>query len=324
MSLLALPLPLLGSVLGLGGLGLMWRVAATTLGMPGWIGETILALMTLDFALLVALHALRALRHPATIRAEFSSPALAPFFSIFSIGGLLVAAALTPHWPAAARLLWEASVLLQLALAAVLLSRWLRGEADPALLAPPLIIPFVASLLAALTGAPLDHPDISWAMLGIGLLFWLPLQTLLLHRLLVGPTLPPPLRPTVMILLAPPSVLALALLSLEGQAGPAALACAGLATLVAAALALKLTHMAAAGFSLAWWSFTFPACAYAVLLMQLLPARMGWGGVAIAGVALALATGIVFRVSWGTLLWAARQGALPPDTPHQGRPAPGP
>ena len=48
--------------------------------------------MTLDFALLVALHALRALRHPATIRAEFSSPALAPFFSIFSIGGLLVAA----------------------------------------------------------------------------------------------------------------------------------------------------------------------------------------------------------------------------------------
>ena len=319
-----MPLPLLGSVLGLGGLGLMWRVAATTLGMPGWIGETILVLMTLDFALLTALHALRALRHPATLRAEFCSPSLAPFFSIFSIGGLLVAAMLTPHWPGAARLLWEVSVLLLFGLAAVLLSRWLRGEADPALLAPPLIIPFVASLLAALTGGPLDHADISWAMLGIGLLFWLPLQTLLLHRLLVGPTLPPPLRPTVMILLAPPSVLALALLSLEGHVGPAALACTGLATLVAAALALKLAHMVAAGFSLAWWSFTFPACAYAVLLMQLLPARMGGVGVVIAAMGLAVATVIVLIVAWRTLLWAARQGALPPDTPHQGRPAPGP
>ena len=319
-----MPLPLLGSVLGLGGLGLMWRVAATTLGMPGWIGETILVLMTLDFALLTALHALRALRHPATLRAEFCSPSLAPFFSIFSIGGLLVAAMLTPHWPAAAGLLWEVSVLLLFGLAAVLLSRWLRGEADPALLAPPLIIPFVASLLAALTGGPLDHADISWAMLGIGLLFWLPLQTLLLHRLLVGPTLPPPLRPTVMILLAPPSVLALALLSLEGHVGPAALACTGLATLVAAALALKLAHMVAAGFSLAWWSFTFPACAYAVLLMQLLPARMGGVGVVIAAMGLAVATVIVLIVAWRTLLWAARQGALPPDTPHQGRPAPGP
>lgn len=302
-----MPLPLLGSVLGLGGLGLMWRVAATALGVPGWIGEAVLAVMALAFALLVALHGLRAVRHPETLRAEFTSPAMAPFFSIFSIGGLLVAAALTPYRADGARLLWEVSVLLQLALAALLLARWLRGEADPALMAPPLIIPFVANILAALFGVPLGHPELSWAMLGIGLLFWLPLQTLLLQRMLVGPALPPPLRPSVMILLAPPSVLGLALMALEGQASPAALACAGLATLVAAALAMTWRHMAAAGFSLVWWSFTFPACAYAALLMQLLPGRMGAVGVAICIAALVVATAIVLRVAWGTvaLFWPA-------------------
>jgi tellurite resistance protein len=302
LSLLALPLPLLGSVLGLGGLGLVWRTAAAALGLPGWIGEVVLAVMALDFAVLVTLHGWRAIRHPEALRAEFTSPAMAPFFSVFSIGGLLVAATLTPYWLGGARLLWEASVLLQLALAALLLARWLRGEADPALMAPPLIIPFVANILAALFGVPLGHPELSWAMLGIGLLFWLPLQTLLLHRMLVGPALPPPLRPSMAILLAPPSVLGLALMALEGHASPAVLACAGLATLVAAGLALTARHMAAAGFSLVWWSFTFPACAYAALLMQLLPGRMGAPGVMLCGLALVVATAIVLRVAWGTVL----------------------
>ncbi len=304
-----LPLPLLGSVLGLGGLGLMWRVAARELGMPGWIGEIALGLMSLIFVALTALHGLRAARHPGDVRAEFANPALAPFFSIFSIGGLLVAATMTPYWPALARLLWEVSVIIQLALGAILLSRWLRGAADPALMAPPLIIPFVATILAALFGGPLGHPELSWAMLGIGLLFWLPLQTLLLHRLLAGPPLPLAMRPSVMILLAPPSVLALALIALEGQVGPGALACAGLATLLAAALALMAGHMTQAGFGLAWWSFTFPACAYAVVLMEVLPARLGWAGIAISAVALAVASAIVLRVCWGTCR-LAMSGAL--------------
>jgi tellurite resistance protein len=256
--------------------------------------------MSLIFVLLVVLNGLRALRHPEALRAEFANPALAPFFSVFSIGGLLVAATMTPYWSASARLVWEISVVIQLALAAILLSRWLRGAADPALMAPPLIIPFVANILAALFGQPLGHPELAWAMLGIGLLFWLPLQTLLLHRLLAGPPLPPPLRPSVMILLAPPSVLALALIVLEGQVGPTALACAGLATLFAAALALMAGHMVQAGFALSWWSFTFPACAYAVVLMEVLPDRMGGAGIAISALALTVASGIVLRVCWGT------------------------
>ena len=302
MTLRELPIPLLGSVLGLGGLGLMWRVAATMLGAPGWIGEAVLAAMGLVFLTLSTLHALRAARHPDITRAEFASPALAPFFSVFGIGGLLLAAAMTPYWALAARHVWEVSTLLHLGLGAALLARWLRGEADPALMAPPLIIPFVANILVALFGVPLGYPQVAWAMLGIGLLFWLPLQTLLLHRLLAGPPLPPAMRPSVMILLAPPSVAAVAVLVLEGRhLTPLALGLAGLATLFAAALALMPRHLTAAGFSLAWWSFTFPACAYAILLMEVLPGQLGRPGLAIAGLAVAVATAIVLRVCWGTL-----------------------
>jgi len=284
----------MASVLGLGGLGLMWRQAAATLGAPGWIGEVVLALMALDFIVLTGLHGARLARHFDVMRSEFESPVLAPFFSIFAIGGLMVAGAATPYAPGAARLLWEASVIAQLGLGAVLLSRWLRGEADPAMMAPPLIIPFVAAILAAVFGPPLGHPEVAWAMLGLGLIFWLLLQTLLLHRLLAGPALPPALRPSIMILLAPPSVAAVALMLLEGRLGPTALGLAGLATLYAMALVLMAGHMMASGFSLVWWSFTFPCCAYAILLIMLVGGALGW-------IALAVATLVVLGVSAGTV-----------------------
>ena len=294
MTLRHLPLPLMASVLGLGGLGLMWRQAATSLGVPGWIGEAVLAVMVLDFVLLAALHAIRLVRHFDVVRHEFESPILAPFFSIFAIGGLMVAGAATPYWPAAARLLWEVSVIAQLILGAVLLARWLRGAADPAMMAPPLIIPFVAAILAAVFGPPLGHPEVAWAMLGLGLIFWIVLQALLLHRLLAGPRLPPALRPSIVIFLAPPSVGAVALMLLEGRTGPLALGLAGLATLFAMALALMPRHMTESGFSLVWWSFTFPCCAYAILLMMLVPGVLAW-------TALAVASLVVLGVSWGTV-----------------------
>ncbi len=294
MTLRHLPLPLMASVLGLGGLGLMWRQAAATLGVPGFIGEAVLALMVLDFIGLSLLHAARLIRHFDVVRHEFESPVLAPFFSIFAIGGLMVSGATTPYWPLFAQHLWEASVVAQLILGAVLLSRWLRGEAGPDMMAPPLIIPFVAAILAAVFGPPLGHPTVAWAMLGIGLIFWMLLQTLLLHRLLAGPPLPPALRPSIMILLAPPSVAAVALLLLEGRLGPMALGLAGLATLYAMALVLMVRHMTQSGFSLVWWSFTFPCCAFAILLMMAVGGLLAWIG-------LAVATLVVLGVSWGTL-----------------------
>jgi tellurite resistance protein len=294
VTLRHLPLPLMASVLGLGGLGLMWRQAATALGVPGLIGEVVLALMTLVFVTLTTAHAVRLARHSELVRTEFRSPILAPFFSIFAIGGLMVAGAGTPYWPAASRLLWEVSVIAQLGLGGVLLARWLRGEADPAMMAPPLIIPFVAAILAAVFGPPLGHPEVAWAMLGLGLIFWLVLQALLLHRLLGGPPLPPALRPSIMILLAPPSVGAVALLLIEGRVGPMALGLAGLASLYAMALLLTVRHMTESGFSLVWWSFTFPCCAYAILLMMLVPGVLAW-------IALAAATLVVLGVAWGTV-----------------------
>ena len=52
--------------------------------------------------------------------------------------------------------------------------------------------------------------------------------------------------------------------------------------------------MTASGFSLVWWSFTFPSCAFAILLMLLVGGAVAW-------LALAVVSLVVAGVAAGTL-----------------------
>jgi tellurite resistance protein len=302
-SLAHLPLPLLAIPMGLGGAGLAWRQAGVALGAPGVVGEALLLLTALAWLGLVALHARRVLRHPAAVLAELKHPVRAAFIAAPTIGVMIISAALFPYAPSLAAGLWCVAVTLHLLVAMLLLRRILGGGGDVAMLAPPLLIPFVGNILAPVFGVRMGFADMSWMMFGVGFFLWLVVTPLLLHRLIAGPALPPPLRPTLAILLAPPAVGALALSQLLGTTGGPVLALVGLAVLVACVLLSLAFDFAKTPFSLAWWSFTFPSAAFAVMLMaEGFPAPLCW-------FALAVATGITGWCAWKTAL-AARSGAL--------------
>jgi tellurite resistance protein len=133
--------------MGVGGLGLMWREAARVLGVPGAIGGAVLLATALAWVAIAAGHAARALRHPDAVRAELASPVRAPFAGAASIGLMLVAAFLIPHAPGLAAALWAGAVALHLLIAALLVRRILLGGAEPAMLAPPLLLPLVGNIL---------------------------------------------------------------------------------------------------------------------------------------------------------------------------------
>jgi tellurite resistance protein len=282
-SLSHLPLPLLAVPMGLGGVGLAWRQASTSLGVPALIGEAMLALMVFAWLTLVALHALRALRHPAALRADLRHPVRAPFLAAGTIGLMLVSAALWPYAPVMAQAAWGVSVALHLLIAMWLLRRILGGRGEVAMLAPPLLIPFVGNILAPVFGAPMGFPDASWAMFGVGLVLWLAVMPLLLQRLLAGPPLPAPLLPSIAILVAPPTVGALALMALAPDARGPVLALTGVAVLVTAALLSLAGEIARAPFGLPWWGLTFPSAAFAVLVMATgFHPALGWSALLFA------------------------------------------
>ncbi len=300
-SLAHLPLPLLAAPMGLGGVGLAWRQAGISLGAPGAIGEAVLALAALVWLTVVGMQALRALRHTEAFLAELRHPVRVAFAAAPTIGLLILSAAAWPYSPSLGGTIWGIAAALHLLVAMLILRRIVAGRGEPAMLAPPLLIPFVGNILAPAFGAQMGFVDASWMMFGVGLVLWLAVLPLLLYRLLGGPPIPAALKPTLIILVAPPAVGALALIGLTGGAGGPSLALTGVALLFAAVLLSLSAELARVPFSLAWWGSTFPSAAFAVMVMaEGFPPAFGW-------VALLLTTGLTGWTAWRTVL-AARAG----------------
>ena len=262
-----------------------------------------MALMVLAWGVILGLHLWRLLRHRDAALADWHNPLRCSFVGAASIGMMLTAAALMPHAPDAARGVLLLGIALHLAIGLALMARVLRGSGSAAMLVPPLLIPLVGNVLAPIFCAPLGFERLGWMLFGIGMLLWLALQPLLLSRLFEAP-LPPPLRPSLAILLAPSAVGALAIEALSGP-GPAFLALYGLAAFTFALLLLVLRPMLGEGFTLSYWAFTFPLAAFTTATMNLAP---GWIGLGL----LALATLVIASIAAATLRLALNGALLRP------------
>lgn len=289
-SLAHFPLPLLAVPLGLGGLGLAWRQ------VEFWpASETVMALMVLAWTIILGLHLARALRHRDAAMADWRNPMRCGFVGAASIGMMLTAAAITPYGPGFARALLLLAIVLHLAIGLALLARVLRGEGSSAMLVPPLMIPLVGNVLAPIFCVPLGLPMLGWMLFGVGMLLWLALQPLLLGRLFEAP-LPPPLRPSLAILLAPSAVGALALDALAAPL-PAYLALYGLAAFTFALLLMVLRPMLGAGFTLAYWGFTFPLAAFTAATIKIAPGWIGYGMLGLATLVIGLIAAATLRLA---------------------------
>src|SRR5258707_14943941 len=120
-----------GAVMGLAGLGLAARLAATVLPgyvrAPAYVTETWVALGALALLILVPLYAAKLVRFPAAVRDDFVNPMTLGFCGALPVGATLVAGGLAPYAPAAASMLWWASAALLLGFQVWTLYRWLLG-----------------------------------------------------------------------------------------------------------------------------------------------------------------------------------------------------
>lgn len=312
-GLVHLPLPLFAAPMGLGGLGLAWREASHILGAPAVIGEALLLLTTALWLLIFGLHLTRAMRHPGALVGDFKHPIRSAFAGAVSIGLMIIAAALFPYARDAAAIVWAVGVALHVGIAVWTVRGLLIAPREAASLAPPLLIPLVGNILAPILGAKLGFLAVSWMMFGLGALLWAMIQPIILGRVVAGPPLPDKLKPTLGIFLAPPAVGTVALVSLTGGFGVAALTVFGLAVFVAAVLLSMIPLFARIPFAMSWWGWTFPSAAFAlamILLAQVWPAD--WA-VALAWALLFLASTIVARVSLATMRAALTGRLLLPE-----------
>lgn len=290
--------------MGLLGLGLAW--ARQEGAGSGAVSAGLVVLGAAALAATLAAYAAMAIRRPARAADDWHDAARVNFFAGVPISLMLLPAGLGGALGAAAGPLWLAGAALHLALALALTVRWLAGGQDIAGLTPAWFLPVVGMIVAPFAGPGLGYGAFAGFLFTTGLALWAALLPAVLARLIFTGPLPPAARPALFILIAPPALAAIGLDALSPDTWAIA-PLFGVALFFAIAVVLVMMRdrraLYGAGFSLAWWSTTFPLAALASAAAVAGPAHAG-----LAAVLLAAASGAVALAALMTLrLATARQ-----------------
>jgi tellurite resistance protein len=312
------PAAFFGIVLGLAGLGNSWRAAHQVWQAPAPIGEALMALAAFVWALLILLFALKwALARDEALE-EARHPIQCCFIGLVGVATMLVALGALPYSRLAAEILFGLGAAFTLAFALWRTGRLWQGERQHEATTPILYLPTVAAgFVAATVASAFGYPDWGQLAFGVALFSWLAIESVLLHRLYTVATLPLALRPSLGIQLAPPTVGAVAYLSINGGAPDlVAHALVGYGLMQALLLMRLLPWIMKQPFAASYWSFTFGATALATA-----PIRMVGGGdvgaIAQLGPYLFVGANIaVGLIALGTLVRMAQRRLLPVAAPR--------
>ncbi|GAA2757873.1 TDT family transporter [Actinopolymorpha rutila] len=255
---------------GMAGLSICWRYAAM-LGMaPGLVADVLFILTAAVWLVLVVGFLVQVPRRPGGWRAELQDPVMAPFVSLIPIVGMLLAIGLMPHAPLAGKWLFGVFAVATTLLAGWMVGQWIVEGLDLERLHPGYVLPAVAGGLIASIGAALaGWTALAHAFMGLGVLSWLLIGSVIMARLLFRPRLPAPLMPTLAIDIAPPALAGLAFLAItHGRVDVLVLAFGGFTTLAVIVQLRLIPVYRRLAFGPAFWSFAFPYAAVATFALH--------------------------------------------------------
>lgn len=260
------PIPFFAVVMGLSGLTLALHAAETQAGLAPVISHAALAVTVTVFVVLAGVYAIKALRYPAAVAAEWRHPVKLSFFPALTISLLLIATALRPLSTDLARMVWLAGAVGQAGLTLAVLSNWIGHRTFQTIhISPAWFIPAVGNVIAPVAGVSLGFAETSWVFFSAGLAFWMVLLVLVMNRLIFHDPLPGRMVPTLAILIAPPAVALLSWLQLNGGVLDAPARLFYGTALVFAALALtQVAKLRGQSFALSWWALSFPVAALTI------------------------------------------------------------
>lgn len=267
-----IPASFFGMPLGLIALGLAWRSAASVWRVPLLIEQSLVWGGSVLWMYFLFKYVAKWLWHRAAAESEFKDAVQCCFVGLAGVVALLASQGVAPQVPQLAFALFVLGSIWTLAFALYRTGQLWMGGRKPEATTPVLYLPTVAgSFVFASAATSMGHPDYGQLAFGAGLFSWIAIESVLIHRLYTAAEMPPALRPTLGIQLAPPSVAAVAYLNVTGN-GPDLLVhgLVGYALLQALILVRLAPWFRAAGQTPAWWGFSFGAAALPTAAVKLL------------------------------------------------------
>jgi len=302
-----MPASLFGAVMGLAGLGLALRAASPILPIKSPLPELPIVVALLFLAVLLPAYLVKLFRNPSAVREEFTNPALLGFSATLPVALALVSTGVFPYSRDFAEFLWWCAVPLLLACQLWALYRLFQGGIQPAQVNGGWLIVFVGGIVMPYAGLPLGHADWSAYLFGASAAVAPFVMGAILHRLLFGPALPDPLRPSWFILLVPPCLIYANGMALWPGPGSVLLECLFYMALpLAAGLLILARGFWRWPFGAPWWAFTFPLDALAGAASHFAKEHPEGSWLWLAALTLALAVAAVLLVLTRSLLDLAK------------------
>jgi tellurite resistance protein len=308
------PASLFGVVLGLTGLANAWRAAHAAWGLPGLVAEAIYGVAGLAWLAITALYALKWVVRPDLAHAETEHPVQCCFVGLVGVSTMLVALGALPYSRSAAVALYLAGALFTVGFALWRTGLLWHGRRDPDATTPVLYLPSVAGgFVTGLVAAALGWQEVGQMAFGAGLFAWLAIESVLLHRLYTGAPMPPALRPTLGIQLAPPAVGAATYLAISGgHADLIGHALIGYALFQALLLLRLAPWIAEQPFAASYWAFTFGATALATAAIRVGVAAPGGAVAALSPMLFGATNILLLAITAQSLRLIAQHRLLPP------------
>jgi tellurite resistance protein len=228
---------------------------------------------------------------------------------------MLIAAVIAPYHAGLAEFLFALCAVTMLPFAAWRHGGLWRGGRDLSTTTPVLYLPTVGAPLVACAvgGGAFGWHDLACVFFGMGVLSWLALESVIVNRLLNGPPLAPPLRPTLGIQLAPPAVTCGAWLSItQGEPDTVALLLFGYAIVEALILLRLLPWIAEQGFPMGFWAFSFGVAALGADAVRFVDRGAAGAWTWIAPLVFGLANLILLLLVFNSIRLLLAGRALPP------------
>lgn len=315
------PIMLFASVMGLGGLALVFKKASAAFAFSAKDSANFLDLNAIFaicsfvfgflsvavFLLLLGFYVAKIFTHFNAFKAEITHQVKINFLSAIPIGALIITTlgAFNDNGTMLflLKIIFYLSSFLQLILSIFVINFWFSNAMKKHLLSPAWFIPIVGNLIVPLAGHSAKiTPEFSLFFFSVGCFFWLILTALITSRLIFEESLESKFLPTLFIFIAPPSIFVVDFAALFGGHSALSLMLYFVALffmLLMLSLSRVFTRL---NFALSWWAFTFPLCAFGIASFETFmifksPLYMIFG---ILGLILALFA--VLFVSYKTLL----------------------
>ena len=262
-SIKNLPVNLFGSVMGIAGLSLAWRLTSHEFGVSPYISGAIGTLAIVVFLLLSGGYLVKWFRHPGAVAGEFRHPIAGNFFGTITIAILLLSSVIAPVSLLLSEVVWAIGTISTVALSFVIASRLLQGKIDAGHAVPAWLIPGVATLDIAVAGGTMPMPwahEVNLFGLAVGAMIALLFFTMIMSRLIHHEPLPVGMVPSMVILIAPFEVGFLAYTNFTQHVDTFAGLLFYFGLFVFVTLAFKVFRKGIP-FAAGWWAISFPMAA---------------------------------------------------------------